>query len=292
MLQLTADTQKTNQRLAQLQAFLNDKVLDSTTKEFRCSHANDCKASARSGPDRDFFSGQLRHVGYKYDLMANGKPLRVVVIGKSYGGMGDADRGEKHCDLDKRYDMIMDVSKYSVVWGSGRSGCRNQHMSGTTFLLRLIFGCGLENAVNHDSEFVCLSGDSERTHLFDMFALLDFVLCSAVTIGNSSDRTTPTMVSNCSPFLHRALEILQPNLVISQGVADWLEKAGVCRQKDQKGIDGIEEVNINGCKALLLKFTHPSAHGQLCWGNSPRDKYLLQTVKPTVEEAMCRVLGA
>jgi len=79
-------------------------------------------------------------------------------------------------------------------------------------------------------------------------------------------------------------------LVISQGVAQWLADANLCRNPDQKGPDAIEEILIGGSEALLLKFTHPSTPSNLGWGNSPNDKYLLDIVKPTVEEAMRRLL--
>ena len=82
----------------------------------------------------------------------------------------------------------------------------------------------------------------------------------------------------------------EPNLVISQGMAKSMRDTGICRNVE-KGIAGIEEIPISGTKALLLKFTHPSTPNHLGWGNGPRDKYLLETVKPTVGEAMRRLLA-
>ena len=99
------------------------------------------------------------------------------------------------------------------------------------------------------------------------------------------------MVQNCAPHLREVLRILRPTLVISQGAADRLSEAGLCKEPYETGLGAIEEISLDGSSTLLLKFTHPAARGDKCWGNKPKDEYLVQTVKPTVGEAMRRLLA-
>lgn len=76
----TCDIQKTQQRKAELEKYFNENVL-SEKGEFICRHYEECKR-LRSG---QFYAGQLHHVGDYYDLAKDGKPLRIAVIGMSYG---------------------------------------------------------------------------------------------------------------------------------------------------------------------------------------------------------------
>ncbi len=54
---------------------------------------------------------------------------------------------------------------------------RNPHMRGTANVLRLLFGIPL--GADHNSEFMMIEG--ERIHIFDAFALVNYLLCSAVS---------------------------------------------------------------------------------------------------------------
>ena len=82
-------------------------------------------------------------------------------------------------------------------------------MRGTTSLLRLIFGLGL--GTNHEDEFLQLG--SEGVHIFDCFALMNFLLCSAVTVsggtgrpqrGGKPGRSTGTMRHKCARHFRAA----------------------------------------------------------------------------------------
>jgi hypothetical protein len=165
----------------------------------------------------------------------------------------------------------------------GKLKARNPHMRGCTSLLRLIFGRSL--GVDYDGEFLDLSG--ERVHLFECFALVNCLLCSAVpasdgpdtdSLGGKPGRSTPTMQANCATHFREALDILEPTLVVAQGygVRKWIARAyGLPARRPE---DGVEQLN----RATLVSFSHPSAHGALNWGLNERMPYLVNVVAPTI----------
>jgi uracil-DNA glycosylase len=155
-------------------------------------------------------------------------------------------------------------------------------------LLRLIFGLGL--GADHAGEFLDING--ERAHIFECFALVNFLLCSAVRTGGKPTgrlagkpgRSTKTMRANCSSHFRAALDILEPTLVVAQGygVREWIATAyGLPAQRPQ---DGVEQVQIGATMATLVSFSHPSAHAPLNWGLNERMPYLLDTVAPTIAQ--------
>jgi len=95
---------------------------------------------------------------------------------------------------------------------------------------------GLGLGADHDGEFVNING--ERVHIFECFALVNFLLCSAVPaaeegakathrLAGKPVRSTKTMQANCSSHFRAALEILEPTLVVAQGygVCEWIASA-------------------------------------------------------------------
>ena len=94
---------------------------------------------------------------------------------------------------------------------------RNPHMKGTTSALRLIFGIPL--GTDHNSEFLLIEG--KRVHIFDAFALVNYLLCSAVPEGTRNGKATPTMMSNCHGHFRMVMNILEPSVIIVQGKGFW-----------------------------------------------------------------------
>ncbi len=268
--EFSSDSQRSKIRASALQDYFARNVLNGD--QFVCPYAADCRASHPT----NFYEGQLHHVGKNFDLIRNGRPFRIVVCGQEYG------QPILHQTLEKRYRQ--------VAVGSGQERrfsrtpgyrTRNPHMKGTTSLLRLLFERGLGK--NHEGEFIRVNG--AETHLFDAFALVNFLLCSATAGGKKGD-STPIMRKNCGRHFQAAITILQPTILVCQGagVANWLKTAsafdvrpiGAGRGRIQKG-----ELDIQ-----VLEFTHPAARGNNNWGWNDRTPYLLGTVEPRVKEAL------
>ena len=161
----------------------------------------------------------MSHVGRRFDLRVDGRPLRIVVVGQESGLPKDPQlqRLASRVSLDDRYLQIHDSAgvKRRYYTEPGHQG-RNPHMRGTTSALRVIFGKGL--GADHAGEFIHPAG-GKPFHIFDGFALVNRLLCSAGPPQSSQGRPTRTMFQNCATHFAATMSILQPTLVISQGRA-------------------------------------------------------------------------
>jgi hypothetical protein len=278
----TSDTSKTRERIEKLDAYFRATVLDGDGK-FICQHEYACKKSfSDPHPLGHFYDGQLHHVGNDYDLFKNNRPLRVVVVGMSYG------HGPARISIAKRSEYMGDMGRHYSARGSGEIPRRTPHMSGTTFALRAAFGLGFADT-SRAAEFIQVG--EEKVHIFDAFALLDFLLCSAISEDKKTkDLSTHAMSVNCAPHFRRALEILEPNLLIGQGqrTAEWMARAGFGHESTYQNP---EKIVVNGSACQLLSFSHPSARFPLNWGINAKGKYLLEVVRPAIEKAVGDLIG-
>ena len=269
---LKANIEATQTRQARLRAYFGAQVLNG--HDFVCRHSAACASSCRAGVT--FYPVQLHHVGSHYDLLWDGRPFRVVMVGQE-AGHGDV------VDLDQRRALILDRVDHAFT-------ARNAHIAGTTTLLRLLFG--RDPGTDRDGEVLDLHG--EPVHLFEAFALVNFLLCSAVdgTVDRTGrreggkGRSSPTMRRNCAAHFRAAIDILEPTVLVAQGfdVRRWIGRAyGWPRWTREP----VERVVVGGRRTLLLSFAHPSASGRYgWWGRSPRSPYLIETVVPAIRSAL------
>lgn len=256
--------------LQELERYFQKKVLENNT--FYCQHACACEDSYLKNDLQDstkrFYKGQVHHLGNYYDLSAQGVPFRIIIAGQEYG------HEPSFVNFTARHDMLMDSA-------SAGFKARNPHMKGTASLLRLLHDLPLGN--DHEGEFIQVDGNT--IHLFDTFVLANYLLCSAVTEGSRQGQATPVMKKNCAEHFVAALELLKPTVLIIQGKGFWDYPI-----KEVFASSGLEKVdntlyqaNFKGQSILIGVFVHPSAPSSSFWGNSVASKYLLNTVKPTVE---------
>jgi hypothetical protein len=276
---LTCNRKGSEDRRRALEAYLTTNVLGS---DFVCQHYAECRGSH----SQTFYEGQLHHIGRSYDLRSDGAPVRVVVVGQEYGHSPARVKG------DCRHKMVMSSGLDKRFRAEEGYKGRNPHMRGTTSALRLLFGIPL--GVDHPSEFLALD-EGEPCHLFDAFALVNYLLCSAVPFdGTKRGRATQVMKRNCREHFRQALLILEPTVVVVQGVKFW-------RSCVQDAFDGPPErvgselpvytARIGPLVTLVVAFTHPSAWHPYHWGAIDPTPYLTQTVEPSLESARERVLG-
>ncbi len=257
---------RTEERRRALEQYLTANVL---AAEFICTHFREC----RSSHAETFYEGQLHHLGRFYDLLFDGLPLRVVVVGQEYGH----EPARVHSEA--RYQMIMHSGLYCRFKAEGSYEARNPHMRGTTNALRLLFGIPL--GTDHESEFMTV--DHERFHLFDAFALVNYLLCSAVgNDGKTRGLATSTMIKNCQHHFQQALRILEPSVVVVQGRTfwPWIQSAfdSVTHQAHE-----VHSARLGSLHMFVASFTHPSAPSYpLNWGTNDQTPYLLQTVAPSI----------
>lgn len=261
-------TEKRRERLAK---YLGSHVLDEQEK-FVCIHCNECKSSHCGRGS--FSEGQLPHLGRHYDIEENKVPLRVVVVGQEYG----ADRSK--ISLDVQYKEMLECGHDKRFTKTAGHRVRNPHMRGTTSVLRLLFGGNL--GTGHKSEFLHFI-DQTSCHLFDAFALVNYLLCAAHASGSTAlGNSTRIMKQNCGSHFRQVLEILEPTVIVVQGKGIW---KWVCKCFDDiKPIEGVlYRGQIGKAQPLVASFTHPSARSKYYnWGTNEKTPYLKETVLPTV----------
>ena len=233
---------------------------------FVCPLSAQCKASHKD----IFYEGQLHHVGNHYDISIFDKPFRVMVVGQEYG------HGPSHVSMEDRSKMVLEQTGFQKSFSR-----RNPHMRGTTSVLRLLFGIPLGR--EHSDEYLH-SIDGDKFHLFDSFALVNYLLCSAVSSKEGRrGKSTPIMRRNCLGYFNKTVEILDPNVIVVQGKAYWasIQKAF---NKLLQISDTLFKAEINQHIVLIAVFTHPSTpDNSHNWGRDEKTKYLLETVVPTIE---------
>jgi len=195
----TSDPRRTAERIQLLQAYMEQEVL---ADDFLCVAYAACRDAAESN-GAQFHKGQLSHVGRHYDLAIGGHPLRVVVTGPEYA------QAVESVKLEHRYEMIHGRS------GLGGFSARSTHMRGTTFALRLLLL--LRGAINDPDDEWLAPAVGDRFHLFDAFALVNALLCSAIDPATLGGRSTPEMQLNCLRHFVATLDILEPTVVVLQG---------------------------------------------------------------------------
>ena len=270
---IASNPQRTDRRIQELEKYVRGNLLDGDS--FICKHHRDCRASAPPF----FYEGQMSHVGQHYDLLVDGRELRIVVAGQEYG---------QTCP---RVDL---KGRTSMIDGSASAGFkgRNPHMQGTTSILRLLLG----RPPGTDAAGERLFEDGvETAHIFDGFALVNALLCSALKSppeGNRAGKgaSTPLMRKNCARHFRRTVEILEPTVMVIEG-----QKVRGCiggqlglGPKPTPCYDGpgnLEVARIAGKQVDIMTFNHPSAGGQSAWwGRSPGSEYLKRVVVPTIEK--------
>lgn len=269
-----ADRQATEKRLAQLKEYMRANVL--AGKQFVCSSWRECEESISA--DCSFKEGQLSHIGKHYDLSREGKPLRIVVVGQEVGA-----KGRPRTTFAERYANVHDGSGMNKRFVSdSQHPSRNPHMKGTTLALRTILGTG--SGIEREGEFINVNG--EQVHLFDCFALVNRLLCAAHLTGTSTGMSTKTMLRNCQRHFQATLEILEPTVVVLQGVRMWRWSKNVLVPK-RTLTENLIECSLAGKTTLVAAFSHPSSYGKkpIRW-DSPEAPYFKEVVYPTLRRAV------
>ena len=262
---------RTATRIRQLDEYVRHNLFDGA--QFICKHHKACRESAPPF----FYEGQMSHIGKHYDLTVDGVELRIVVVGQEYGSI--------HTPVDL-------AGRTAMINGSARKGFvkRNPHMRGTTSILRLLLG--RQAGADEHGEWL-FRNSAQAAHIFDGFALVNFLLCSALAeqpSGTKSGRGCSSwlMRKNCAHHFRRTMEILEPTVIVAegQGVRDWIGEPLALGNKPPPQYDGpaiTEVTRIAGQHVDVLTFNHPSAPGPSgWWGRSSNSKYLRRVVEPTV----------
>lgn len=277
---LNSDPAKTAQRVRDLSMYLGRDVMtpgchDSTG--FVCKSFADCQSSI-SNPVVDFHAGQMSHVGEHYDLIDDGHDLRIVVVGQESG------TDKPYVDLADRRQQIVTASGWNLRYSRSEGPIRNPHMRGTTSALRYVLGV---EGDSHASEFLDLAS-GERVHMFDAFSLVNVLLCSAHEKGKRG-RSTTRMRKNCFTHFKNTLQLLEPNVLVIQGLGVWKWIRGIFEGPGDRITENLVRMRLNGNDVYIATFTHPSMRGDRQWGRGNAPPYLVQTVAPALKRVRAEI---
>lgn len=98
--------------------------------------------------------------------------------------------------------------------------------------------------------------------------------------------STTTMLQNCERHFQATLEILEPTIVVLQGVRMWKwSKKELVLQRPIS--EHLIECSLAGKRVLVCAFSHPSSYGKkpTRW-DSPTMPYFKDVVFPTLRQAV------
>jgi hypothetical protein len=254
---MTSDPAATTRRRQALEQYFAREVL--SAEGFVCRNGAACRAAAEARRAGAYHEGQLSYLGPRYDLSEDGVPLRVLVAPMEVG------RPPAWVTMSER------ASQLEASQRSGFKG-RNQHMKGTTIALRLAFGREASEPVEH------LAVDGRPAPLFDCFAMANLLLCSAVDAagGRSLGTRIGAMRANCLPHLLETIRILEPTLLISQGVEVGRELGRVLQVRRRLTTE-VAEAAHEGRRFAWVDLRNPSRN----WF-SPTQRYAIETALPAL----------
>lgn len=230
---------------------------------FVCLSREMCRASALKKTDASFYEGQGQAVGSSYEVHEDGTPLRVLVIPMEYGttreGVSWAERSE---EVEKAGDKPFKKL--------------NPHMRGVLFTLQLAYGLSVgESGATH----LPSGTKGAPPHLFEAYAMVNMLWCSAVKTGGMSSRSTGMMRASCARHMRATIDILKPTLVVSQGTAldETLRSSLGVREPIN---ENIAQCELDGQRFVWSSLRHPT----LNW-HSTKYPYFDQVVRPTIAQA-------
>lgn len=257
---LSVDRAASDDRKVRLEAYLSAKVWN-PGEGFICASASVCRSSAEQR-GAAFYEAQSHMVGPCYDLTADGKPYRVVVLPMETG------EPKEHRTLDQRTKDVLDSGRLTFRQ-------RNQHMQGVTLGLRVAFGL----PVDADIERIQFE-DGSSAHLFEAYAMTNLLLCSAVDEGTFKSQATGPMRRSCSRHMRATLGILQPTLVISQGKGELEKSLKANLDVTEWESPDIAMCELDGNRFVWVSLRHPSRGN---W-HSLKCSYLHTDVIPAITQ--------
>ena len=236
-----------------------------------CKNRDKCTSSINMS-NTTYLPAQAHFVGKMYGLSIDESPLRIVIVGQEYGHGGESPDG--HVTPLERSNTFDSASDYKFE-------PTNPHMRGSALALRYL----IRGDVGEDHEDCITTSDGMKVSIYDCFALINYLMCSATKIGSRRGKSTAEMKRNCSENFKAAIELLKPNVLIMQGrsyysyVADALD---LPKDADDSRI-------FSFCLPTALEPTHyavlnhPSARPPYGW-SSIKNMYYQKVVQHRLKE--------
>lgn len=260
-MQFHHDSADQEQRLARLSGYISRNLLHGD--DFVCtSFRSPCEASALA-TGCAFIEAEMPHVGDWYSLRApDGTPVRILVLGQERG------RGQPRVSMAARTKDLQIKRDFSL---------RNPHRRGTVYALVVALGGDVRLAEH-------ATVDGERRHVIDMFTLTNATLCSALKKKpdgtlTTKGKATPQMRSTCVRHLRAQIDILEPTLLIAQGVNALSSISTIAGRKLSSPSSQLLQLGSHQTRVVAL--AHPTSHSPTNWP-SHTTEYFRACVAPLV----------
>lgn len=188
----SADVDKTRDRCKKLLEYYKREGLNAD--DFHCSHYGECLNSQTKCNVVKQYSGGTVGVTPFYDLSYNGKPIRILIVGKENAYMKNMEYGTSPNFKENCLNILNCIN-----WEN-----KNNHIKGTLMILENILGV-------------------KSDYAYASYALTNLMRCSFQNedkLENASNvNSTSIMKENCLRHLIKEIEILEPTLIIFQG--EW-----------------------------------------------------------------------
>lgn len=258
---LTCDAAEGRRYRQALNDYLVVNVDDGLT--CRCPHVEICRADQK--PGRKLAEGQLSYVGQYYALEANGRPLRVLIIGMQTGEAG------RHVTMAQRAVQVDNAAK-------GVRGFDTAHMRGTAVALDVVLG-------GDRSHHVLVDGVLRHVH--HCMAMANASLCSSTSVMNTdyatdvdrdrqrrSGEPVGRMYERCRSHLAATVDRLEPTIVIVEGrrgdhsetpTSSLLAVCDEVRFEARNAKGDVARCRRGGHRFAAVMLVHPTARGRHRW---------------------------
>ena len=239
----SVNIEKTRDRCRKLLNYYKQVGLNAD--DFHCNCYAECLNSQKNCNIVKQYSGGTVGITPFYDIFYDGRPIRVLIVGKENGYMKNTEYGTSANFRENSLNILNCIN-----WER-----KNNHIKGTLMILKNIYGI--------DSDYV-----------YSSYALTNLMRCSFQEkdkIDNVSNVSSTTiMKDNCLKHLIREIEILEPTIVIFQGewaingkvtivdkLYNYYEIEKKCLLKNSNGKYGLYDFN----NFMLITCHHPAIFG-------------------------------
>lgn len=250
-----ADKVETAQRVAISKVYDRQGITPAARNDdFRCPHLEKCKSSVRVNSQQlKFRTGTWPYVGLDYGkALVRGHPTKILFVAMERWGE-DRDFAQTQTDFRKAAEE--------------RS---NPHMGGTAEIME------------------SLVDDKVRESYSLQFALTNAVKCVEVT-GRARSRSTATMIDKCAEHLRVEIDILAPDLIITQGEHPKSTILNLFPLRPApppfSGDAGKAEIFL-GEHFVVLTTPHPAHKKGWRWKLGPLPRFLQEAVNCTAAELL------
>ena len=245
-----------NPAAAAIKRLYKDLKIEPLLGKFDCDYYDECRKSLKKPLRKDIITGNWPYIGVDYGkAVIAGVRCRILVIAMDQGGFGEAEG--------------LTFAERQSDWFEAFRSRVNAHTGGTSLIIQRL-------ADNNSSD--------NTEPVLSAFAHTNSVKCAPKKETEwMKSESTAIMRKCCRNHLERELEILKPDLIITEGngpitmLEDILELSEAdCRSyKDNESIYSCE---VYSGQPVVLAAPHPARKKGLKWREGELPPYYLKAI--------------